>query len=150
MSLAAAEPLEKPDNPVGHSVLFLKQREDTFRRFHVDHSSFSVDPCALDGSAHATGSNANAWIVAYSFYFSSVRIGADEQFPIFLDEPDRGTDRVAGFAIGFDTDAFLASELGQYVTYGVHCKRFQVGVDLGNADGVTHTNQDNAVAGLGL
>jgi hypothetical protein len=86
-----------------------------FRGFCVDRPSLPVNPCALDTSAHITTGDADAWIVAYSFHFSSIGISADEQFSVLFDEPDRGANRVSSLSVCFDADAFLASELGQFV-----------------------------------
>ena len=78
MGLAAAEPLGEPDDPVGHSVLLPKKRENMFRGLWFDHSCFSVDPCALDGASRVAGSDTNSRIVPDALYLSSARISANE------------------------------------------------------------------------
>jgi hypothetical protein len=45
---------------------------------------------------------------------------------------------------------FLACELGQLVFCSAQRGCSTVDVALGDADGVSHTNQNNVVAGLGL
>jgi len=115
VSFAPAEPLDKPDDPVGHSVLLLQKREDAFGGSWFDYSSLSVDPCALDGASRVTRGDANSWVVSDPLYLSSTRISANEQFSTFFDEPDRGADCVSGFPVSLDADVLLASELGQLV-----------------------------------
>jgi hypothetical protein len=118
VGFAPAEPLSKPDDPVDRPVLLPKEREYVFGGFGVDRSSLCIYPCALDTSAHIAGGDANAWIVAYPFYFSGAGISANEQFSILFNEPDWGADRVSSLPVCFDADAFLASELGQFVSSG--------------------------------
>jgi hypothetical protein len=85
-------------------------------RFRVDCSSLPVNPCALDSSTSIANSDANSWIVAYPFYFSSIGISANEQFTVLFDEPNRGADRVSSLPVRFDADMFLARELRQFVS----------------------------------
>ena len=115
VSFAPAEPLDKPDDPVGHSVLLLQKREDAFGGSWFDYSSLSVDPCALDGASRVTGNDANSWIIADPSYLSCAGICANEQFSTLFDEPDRCADCVSGFPVSLDADVFLASELAQLV-----------------------------------
>ena len=116
VSFAPAEPLDKPDDPVGHSVLFLQKREDAFGGSWFDYSSLSVDPCALDGASRVTGGDTNPGIVSDPLYFSGARISANEQFSILFDEPNRSAYSRSSFPICFKTDMFLACELRQFVS----------------------------------
>ena len=116
VSFAPAEPLYKPDDPVGHSVLLLQKREDAFGGSWFDYSSLSVDPCALDGASRVTRGDANSWVVSDPLYLSSTRISADEQLSILFDKPNRGAHGVPSLPICFKTDMFLACELRQFVS----------------------------------
>ena len=110
VSFAPAEPLDKPDDPVGHSVLLLQKREDAFGGSWFDYSSLSVDPCALDGASRVTRGDANSWVVSDPLYLSSTRISANEKFSILFDEPNRRADWVPSFPVRFETDMFLSYE----------------------------------------
>jgi hypothetical protein len=139
VSFAPAEPLDKPDDPVGHSVLLLQKREDAFGGFRFNHSRLSINPLAFDGASRVTSGDANSWIVSNALYLSGVRIGANEQFPVLFDEPYRGANGVSSFPVCFDADVFLACELGQFVCGG-QLRLTTVEVPLGDADGVAYTN----------
>src|SRR2546427_3088756 len=78
LGFVPAESFGKPDESVGHPVLLPKQRKDMFAGFRFDHSSFPVDPRALDSASHVAGGDTNSWIVADALYFSSVGISANE------------------------------------------------------------------------
>src|SRR5207244_5544313 len=108
VSFAPAEPLDKPNDPVGHSVLLLQKREDAFGGSWFDYSSLSIDPCALDGASRVTCRDANSWIVSDALYLSSARVSANEQFSILFDEPNRRADWVSSFPVCFEADVFLA------------------------------------------
>ena len=120
VSFASAEPLDKPDHPVGHPILFPQKREDVFEGFRSDHSGFSLDPSAFDRPSRVRGSDTYSWIVADAFYLARGGISANEQFSVLFDEPDRCADGIAGFSVGFEADVFLACELGQLVTCSTH------------------------------
>src|SRR5437016_14501255 len=112
VSFAPAEPLDKPDDPVGHSVLLLQKREDAFGGSWFDYSSLSVDPCALDGASRVTRGDANSWVVSDPLYLSSTRISANEPFSTLFDAPDSCADCVSGFPVSLGAGALLSSGLG--------------------------------------
>jgi len=118
VGFAPAEPLDKPDDPVGHSVLFPKKRKDVFGGFRFDHSSLSINPPAFDGASRIAGGDTNPGIVSDPLYLSSARISANQQFSILFDEPNRSAHSLSSFPIRFKTDVFLAYKLRQHVSCG--------------------------------
>lgn len=78
VGFAAAEPLDKPDDPVGHSILFPQQGKDVFGEVWLDRSSFPVDPCALDSASCVTCGDTDSGIVADAHYLSPGGISANE------------------------------------------------------------------------
>jgi len=101
-----------------------------FGGFRFDHSSFPVDPRALDSASHVTGGDTNSWIVADALYFSSIGISANEQFSVLFDEPHWGANRRSSLPVCFDADVFLACELGQFVSLRTQRRLFTIDVVL--------------------
>src|SRR6266568_5304131 len=150
VGFAPAEPLGKPDDPVDRPVLLPKKREYLFRSFGVDRSSLPVNPCALDTSPHIAGGDANAGLLRIRFIFpvsESVRT---------KNSPFSSTNQT-GVRTGFPVFRYVSmlmhfwpvnwDNLSPPALYG-DCST--VDVVLWDADGVSHTDQNNAVARLGL
>jgi len=81
-----------------------------FGGFRFNHSRLSINPLAFDGASRVTGGDTNSGIVSDPLYFSGTRIGANEQFSILFDEPNRRADGVPGLSVCFEADMFLACE----------------------------------------